>query len=430
MAGENQVERKGVVKFDCPNCGATVNVTAVGQTLSVACGSCASIIDATDERHQILQKVASAKKVEPLIPLGTRGKLRGTVYEVIGFMERCDGTRTYFWREYLLFNPKKGFRWLTEFDGHWNYVISIKDKPEVSQNTATVLNKVYRLFLKGQAQVSFVLGEFYWRVKVGEQVNVRDYIRPPEMLSCEGTKDETIWSIGEYINGDEIRTAFNIKGTFPFPMGVAPNQPTKAAKSSEVRRYWKWFLIALFAFQFADLILSRSPTVLTQVFTFNPQLTVNSFQSDSFELTGGSKNVEVRLRAPVSNNWFEIEADLVNEADGDAESFGQGVEYYYGVDSDGSWSEGSQASTKVLSAVEGGRYHLKINASRGNDYSTALMNFEVRVKRNVTTWGNFIFLIILLSIYPIWAWWRERSFESVRWSQSDYSPYWSFSSED
>ncbi len=179
-----------------------------------------------------------------------------------------------------------------------------------------------------------------------------------------------------------------------------------------------------------DLILGRTDNVLTQVFTFNPQLPVNTFQSDSFELKGTSKNVEVSVRAPVNNNWFEIEADLVNEFDGESDSFEQGVEYYHGYDSDGSWTEGAQSSTKILPAIEGGKYHLKFSASRGNDYQNALMEFEVRVKRNVTTWGNFFFALIFLSIYPIWAWWRERSFESVRWSQSDYSPYWSFSQED
>ena len=51
----------------------------------------------------------------PLIPLGTRGKIRGTDYEVIGFERRTihvDGA-AYSWHEYVLFNPFKGFRYLT-----------------------------------------------------------------------------------------------------------------------------------------------------------------------------------------------------------------------------------------------------------------------------------------------------------------------------
>ena len=50
---------------------------------------------------------------------------------MIGFQQRStqSGGETYSWREYLLFNPYKGFRYLTEFDGHWNFVARHRRRP-------------------------------------------------------------------------------------------------------------------------------------------------------------------------------------------------------------------------------------------------------------------------------------------------------------
>src|ERR1700683_528721 len=113
-----------VRSLTCPGCGATVTVRSFGQAVNVVCGSCHSILDAQDPGVKILQQFAAAIKYQPLIPLGTRGKLRGVLYELTGFQRReteVDGIK-YSWGEYVLFNPFKGFRYLTEFDGHWNDV--------------------------------------------------------------------------------------------------------------------------------------------------------------------------------------------------------------------------------------------------------------------------------------------------------------------
>ena len=51
----------------------------------------------------------------------------GVELEVIGAMTRSvtfDGVK-YFWNEYLLYNPKVGFKWLVHSDNHWNFVDSV-----------------------------------------------------------------------------------------------------------------------------------------------------------------------------------------------------------------------------------------------------------------------------------------------------------------
>src|SRR5229473_1274796 len=173
--------------LNCPKCGAAVVLRSFGQAVTVVCSSCRSILDAKDPNLAILQQIESkTRDVKPLIPLGTRGKLRGTDYEVIGFQRRSaliDGI-TYYWHEYVLFNPYKGIRYLSEYNGHWNDISICKTLPAVDGaflnspgSSANYLGESYKHFQTCDANTDFVLGEFPWQVRVGEHADVTDFVR-------------------------------------------------------------------------------------------------------------------------------------------------------------------------------------------------------------------------------------------------------------
>src|SRR5207245_9915373 len=121
LSGPPKLPAKGL---NCPKCGAAITLHSFGQAVTVVCASCHSILDAKDPNLAILQQFeAITHDVKPLIPLGTRGKLRGTDYELIGFQRRhckIEGIN-YYWHEYVLFNPYKCLRYLSEYSGHWNH---------------------------------------------------------------------------------------------------------------------------------------------------------------------------------------------------------------------------------------------------------------------------------------------------------------------
>lgn len=213
-----------VTVFNCPNCGSSVTLRAQGQSLVVTCVSCGSIIDVTNENYQIISKYTVHAKIKPVIPLGTRGEYKGDKWEAIGFVQRSVGI--YSWSEYLLYNPFKGFRWLTEYDGHWNFVTMIKDRPQPDKaGNVRYLENDYSLFQTGTAKVEYVIGEFYWRVKVGETVAYSDYIAPPRILSVEGGENELVWSHGEYVEPETVNRMFNLTEELPFRMGIGACQP-------------------------------------------------------------------------------------------------------------------------------------------------------------------------------------------------------------
>src|SRR5262250_1277770 len=109
-----------VKALNCPGCGAALTLRSFHNAVTIVCDSCHSVLDAQDPNLRILQQFkAATDKDRLLIPLGTCGKIRGTDYEAIGFERRTihvEGV-AYGWHEYVLFNPYKGFRYLTEYDG-------------------------------------------------------------------------------------------------------------------------------------------------------------------------------------------------------------------------------------------------------------------------------------------------------------------------
>src|SRR5437879_2915592 len=185
IAGPPKPQAKAL---NCPKCGAAIVLRSFGQAETVVCASCHCILDAKDPNLAILQQFEiKTSDIRPLILLGTRGKLRGTDYEVIGFQRRsiqADGI-TYCWHEYVLFNPYKGIRYLSEYNGHWNDISICKMLPMSEGTSANYLGEIYKHFQTCDASTDFVLGEFPWQVRVGEKAAVTDYVHPPRVLSSE-----------------------------------------------------------------------------------------------------------------------------------------------------------------------------------------------------------------------------------------------------
>ncbi len=454
MAGEleNPTKKvKSVKSFNCPSCGAPIILRALGHSVTVVCGSCGSSVDANNENFKLLAEAKSKLKVEPLIPLGTRGKLRGTQWEVIGFMQRkglnplfsfskklaaddstdesIDG---FVWSEYLLFNPTKGFRWLTESDGHWAFVTMTKERPIEGQVTTfisyrersltTLKGESFYLFDEYDAKVTYVIGEFYWRVKVNEKVRICDYIAPPKGLSLEKSKTELNWSLSEYFKPEIIQAAFSIKEALPSPVDVAPTQPSPYFENNRyLLRTWGIILIVLTIIQLYGLTTAKNQVLTSQDFTFQTSDTEKTKISQSFQMPNSLGNIEIELQAPVQNSWLEVSGELINENSGENFEFENGVEFYSGSDSDGAWSEGSQYNTRLISMIPGGNYHLNFESS--SDSTPKTLNYHLTVISGVKVWSNFIWSIFLVSLLPIIIWYLNRRFEMNRWANSDYNPY-------
>ena len=411
--------------LNCPSCGAALTLRSFSQAVTIVCDHCHSILDAQDPRLKILQKFNVATGEDPpLVPLGTRGTIRGAQYEVIGFQRRTiivDGT-PYSWHEYLLFNPFKGFRYLTEYQGHWNDVSVLRALPLTSPGASTLnyLGETYRHFQTATAETSYVLGEFPWQVRVGESAEVSDYVSPPRVISSERTGKEVTWSMGEYMTGSDIWKAFKLSGSPPSAIGVYENQPSPM--SADVRSVWRLtgvFVALLIGLIVAFFGMAQNQQVFSQSYAFNTNNPKGeaSFVTDVFELTGHTSDVELDSTADVNNNWIFLNYALINEDTGHAYDFGREISYYHGYDSDGSWSEGSQKDSVTIPSVPPGHYYLRVEPE--SDYYHGTIYYSVTLRRDVPQLSFFGLAALALLIPAGFLTWRSMNFEHLRWAESD-----------
>ncbi len=412
--------------LNCPKCGAAIVLRSFGQAETVVCASCHCILDAKDPNLAILQQFEiKTSDIKPLIPLGTRGKLRGTDYEVIGFQRRStqvDGI-TYRWHEYVLFNPYKGIRYLSEYNGHWNDISICKMLPMSEGASANYLGEIYKHFQTCDASTDFVLGEFPWQVRVGKHAGVADFVNPPRILSSEKMANEVTWSIGEYMYGREIWEAFKLPGAPPEAMGVYENQPSPV--TTNVTGMWVAFaafamlLLALMAG--FDMRAKKEP-VLHETFHWERAKVAGetSLVTDVFELKGRPSTVEVKTWAPVSNEWIYLNYALINQDTGQAWDFGREVSYYSGYDSDGSWSEGSRNDSVVIPSVPSGHYYFRIEPEV--DPAVPAIAYSVAVTRDVPVFGIYGIAFLALLVPVVIISFRAYTFERSRWSESDHPP--------
>jgi hypothetical protein len=424
----------------CPNCGGPVQLRGFGYALTVVCAQCFSVLDASTPELKILQQIQEKYRRTPKIPLGTRGKMGGAQWETIGFQTRTiqDDGQSFSWDEYLLFNPYKGFRYLTEYDGHWNFVTPLEPMPtRIAMGNRPAVRfegRLFKHFSGAEAETTFVLGEFPWRVKVGEKVIADDFVDPPTVLSSETAEQEVTWSRGEYTTGAEIWKSFALPGNAPPARGIYLNQPSPY-KSGGMWGSFLWMLLMLIGLAILFATFSRNNVVFQQSYQFQTgDGREPSFVTPVFDLQGRTASLEVAIHANVINNWAYFNLALINEDNGDAFDFGREVSYYTGSDSDGQWSEGGQDSTAYIPSVPPGHYYLRVEpemdaatggfvrARNGRAMRVNQMSYEITLKHDVPNYSWFWIAALLLLIPPVFHGIRARSFELKRWMQSDYPP--------
>lgn len=408
---------KVLKSFSCPACGGVVEIHAAGHSISAVCGHCSTLIDTANDNFKIIKKEHEATRHTDL-DIGAMGVLDSVKWQVIGYVEKKDKSQLGHWDEYLLFNPYFGFRFLIQADGHWSLATVIKRYvPQAGVANELLINdEVYSVYCRGQSVVEYVKGEFYWRVRKGDEERYTDYIAPPHMLSVEKNKSEVTETIAEYIEPELVALAFGVE--LPARGGVAPNQPAPFA--GKLGTIWNIAGLAVLAAIFIQLSLGSATLVNNATINVLQQASEKSYSTPVFHLPR-STNLAVRSVAPLSNNWMELDLSLVNDATNETYQSRQVIEYYSGYEDGESWSEGGRVAESTFSAIPGGDYRLIIDPSAGYSGSGSI-DVNMEIKRNVPVWGNFWFIFIAIMLFPLLALLYRWNFENRRWENSDYAP--------
>jgi hypothetical protein len=172
-----------------------------------------------------LAHYAQDNVMEPQIPLGRLGTLalaggRALTWQVVGYVERCDvdDDESSFWREYLLYHRQEGFVFLVDAEDGWSWSAPITGVPAPSGSGVTLDGASYRKLYDYTGQITYVLGEFYWRLSRGERAYNTDYAgtgsasakRLNRERTGSGSTQEIVWSAGEALSADTVVQAFKL----------------------------------------------------------------------------------------------------------------------------------------------------------------------------------------------------------------------------
>ena len=389
----------------------------------MVCTACGTYFTFGNWQKEVVQ---FSGKVDAHIPIGTKGRLQNVTFEVIGFMVKRDIRYGVKWREFVLFNPIAGLAYLSEYKGHWNFIQSISGNPkgDSSGNSFNFENAEYQLFQKYKAEVVYAIGEFSFDIFYSADRSLNyEYIAPPHLLSLEVSDKSSLWFKGKYISKQEVSVAFKIDvARLPYQQGVGSTQPAVNVKFTDKSLISVSVILAVFIILFQIFVNStaQEKKVFEQTFSKSnlPENGEKLFVTDHFFLDGGQKNLTVKIKAPIDNDWFYADLILVNEDTGDEYNFSKEIGYYHGYEGGESWSEGSTIGEAFLSQIPGGRYHLIVYP----EFSIAT-TFQLWVMRDVGSSTNMYLTLLALAIFPIIFFVFKYNREKTRWSESDYSPY-------
>jgi len=215
----------------CPSCGAALAVK-LATTQSIVCTQCRAVIDLTSQQQGgiggALAHYAQSHGSEPQIPLGSIGTLAlGSAeplsWQVVGYVERCevaegDDDEQTFWREYLLYHRNVGFAFLVDAEDGWSWSAPITGAPQSFGDSVKHEGVLYRKLYDYVGKVTFVLGEFYWRLARDERTANTDYVGTGAAASKRLNREETrgegsrevVWSAGEALSADTVLNAFRL----------------------------------------------------------------------------------------------------------------------------------------------------------------------------------------------------------------------------
>jgi hypothetical protein len=420
-----QEPRIEAVQLGCPKCGAALSLRAPDRSERVGCPSCGALLDVHEGKLKLLKSL-EPPPVQPILPLGSAGKYQDVEWTVIGFMQRAVtlDEEDYFWEEYLLYQGRLGFRWLTRSDDHWSWVESVPPAAvEGEGKYVRYSGRSFSLFQQAKARVVFVVGEFYWKVTGGEKVLSRDYVRAPEILSEEVTKEggegEVNWSHGLYLRPEEVEKIFDLKEPLPRPVTIGPNQPFP--HTGVYRAALVLFALGLLVAALLWLISPRR-VVFAHSYDLAPlppgQRSQPEPVDEPIELRG-HRNIMVSLKQTKGASWAHVEGTLTPA---NAPSMPPGP----GAGPQPRSSErrrfafaarpGEQRQV-YLSAVPAGKYWLRFDLSWQQPQQP--VGAEVRLTQGVPHAMPLVVVLLVLGAVPLLLGLYQLYWEARRWHDSN-----------
>ena len=195
-------------EFNCPSCGASLKVENRFSKVVICCycgQTCSVVAEGLDPAGE---KVTLAD-FKSIFSIGATGSLAGDRFKTLGRLRYSyDGG---FWDEWFLQFDKGQKLWLQEDEGEFTcfeketLTSPVPPFSEISVGSMILVNE-HSVFVteKNQAEISGGVGELYFSITPGEEVNCVDGNSGGRLVSIEFTPNEINLSFGKEISINEI----------------------------------------------------------------------------------------------------------------------------------------------------------------------------------------------------------------------------------
>lgn len=207
------------INYDCTYCGKTNAVPQFPMVRSFTCNHCrtAHFTDLSGLVKVSENEYSYEKSFGVEIKPGNIATIEGVNYELIGVTRRIEGNADY-WGEYTLWNPVKGFMYLSEYEGNWvlleplNYIRQDIYKAGVGRSQPYSIysgEQEFKIYSRFKSRIFLCLGHFAGNIFNEKFVQSLEYLAPPEAITLEQPYGERIMAFhGKSVTQKQLRLFF------------------------------------------------------------------------------------------------------------------------------------------------------------------------------------------------------------------------------
>ncbi len=407
----------------CVACGKPYEGPRVKTTSMVVCDSCGASLALDEAETKVVGQNVGRTPIFTF-RIGLPITLDSIKYEVMGrllYVEMDDqipDTSV----DYVLYNPENGYVFLSEYRGHYTVArvthgrVEIPSLPSPRQRVQ-VAGDTFQAYEEGEVTLKWVDGAIPWKATIGETTRYTHLIKPPEFVDVEITGRERELFRGRYLTREELATAIPDEVDIPEPRGVYSCQPFECP-------YWLRGLgriagifaaLNLVLFMYS-LVADKNTLVLQE--TLTAEQYSKEHMTGPFQVARDGTICRLRGKSPLRNSWLAVDFAVVNDKDSVISEFSGDASYYYGTDSDGSWTEGSRSFSSYFKVKKAGTYRLLLHGQGGSGYNGPAGKERLQI---IVTTGNtiswyFVFPLIMCGLMAALQPCLRYLFELRRWA--------------
>ena len=221
------------------------------------------------------------------------------------------------------------------------------------------MGHTYVLFDTALATTTYVLGEFPWRVHVGEKNGTKDFIAVPQdsLVRDQRTGDRVVARRVHDRRAGVAGVSASRQRRRRRKVSSRISPSPYAGQASSMWRVCMNLLAAVILLAIIVYMVAGEESVFQHQYSYSPRAGAEaSFVTDTFDVKGHPSNVEISIHTNLHNNWAYFSLALINESTGQGYDFGREVSYYKGDDSEA----GSPNDSVIVPSVAPGRYYLRV----------------------------------------------------------------------